>query len=221
MAWFMKSEDDLSSRQNAICVLRDVVSADQGCVDGLMEIEGIEETLFHIVKVPICPRATKASLVVIHHMISSTQIKSGKTTLKFVQMGLINLILEILVDGDKSVCEKALGVMDDVCGWKEGRESAYENALTIPLLVKKILRVSDMATEFAISSLWKLCLGENENALVEAVQQGAFQKLLVVLQIGSGERTKVTELLKLMNLYRDKIDCFDSSMGFRYIKRSN
>ncbi|KAK6150303.1 hypothetical protein DH2020_015235 [Rehmannia glutinosa] len=127
MAWFLKSEDDLSSRQNAICVLRDVVSADQGCVDGLMEIEGIEETLFHIVKVPICPRATKASLVVIHHMISSTQIKSGKTTLKFVQMGLINLILEILVDGDKSVCEKALGVMDDVClCWKEGRESAFK-----------------------------------------------------------------------------------------------
>ncbi|KAI3451328.1 hypothetical protein Pfo_007993 [Paulownia fortunei] len=222
MAWFLKSEDDLSSRQNAICLLKELTSADQGCVDGLMEIEGIEEMLFQIVKVPICPKATKASLVVIHHMMSSTE-KSGITTLRFVQMGLIPLILEILVDGDKSVCEKALGVMDDICSWKEGRESAYDNALTIPLLVKKILRVSEAATEFSISSLWKLCLGENENALVEAVQHGAFQKLLVVLQIGSGERTKekVTDLLKLMNLFRDKLDCFDSSMGFKYIKRPN
>ncbi|KAH6822548.1 hypothetical protein C2S53_009025 [Perilla frutescens var. hirtella] len=223
MAWFLKSEDDLSSRQNAICVLKDLVSADQGCVDGLMGIEGIEEALFQIVKVPICPRATKASLVVIHYIISSTE-KSEETGLRFVQMGLIPLILEVLVDGDKSACEKALGVMESICSWKQGRESALSNALTVPLLVKKILRVSDAATDFSISTLWKLCLGQNENALVEAVQLGAFQKLLVVLQIGSGgEGTKerVTDLLKLMNLYRDKLDCFDSSMGFKYIKRPN
>ncbi|KAL6582720.1 hypothetical protein OROMI_004798 [Orobanche minor] len=77
------------------------------------------------------------------------------------------------------------------------------------------------ATKFSISSLWKLLrLGENDNNVVDAVQQGAFQKLLFVLQIGSDEATKdkVTEMLKLMNLHRDKIDCFDSSMGFRYIK---
>ncbi|XP_057784075.1 U-box domain-containing protein 21-like [Salvia miltiorrhiza] len=222
MARLLKAEDDLSSRQNAVCVLRDLVSADQGCIDGLMGIEGVEEALFQIVKVPICPKATKASLVVINYMISSAD-KGEKAALRFVQMGLISLILEVLVDGDKSVCEKALGVMDTICSCKQGRESANENALTVPLLVKKILRVSDVATELAISTLWKLCMGENESALVEAVQLGAFQKLLVVLQIGSGERIKdkVTDLLKLMNLYRDKLDCFDSSMGFKYIKRSN
>lgn len=125
--------------------------------------------------------------------------------------------LEILVEGDKSLCEKALCVMDTICSWKQGRESANENALTVPLMVKKILRISDVATEFSISTR----LGENESAVVEAVQLGAFQK--VVLQIGSGERIKdkVTDLLKLMNLYRDKLDCFDSSMGFKYIKRPN
>ncbi|EYU30866.1 hypothetical protein ABFS82_08G214200 [Erythranthe guttata] len=224
MVWFLKSDNDLSSRQNAICVLKELVLSDQDCVDALTRIEGIEETLLQIVKNPICPRATKATLVVIHHLMtsSSTNYNSTTTSSKFVQMGLLPMVLEILVDGDKSACEKALGVIDNICSTKEGRESAYENALTIPLLVKKILRVSDSATDFAITSLWKLCLGENENALVEAVQLGAFQKLLVVLQIGGGERTKekVTDLLKLMNLYRDKLDCFDSSMGFKYVKRS-
>ncbi|KAL1569721.1 U-box domain-containing protein 21-like [Salvia divinorum] len=221
MARLLKAVDDLSSRQNAVCVLRELISADQGSVviDGLMGIEGVEEALFQIVKVPICPKATKASLVVINYMID----KGENTAFRFVQMGLIPFILEILVDGDKSVCEKALGVMDTISNWKQGRESANENALTVPLLVKKILRVSDVATELAVSTLWKLCLGENESALVEAVQLGAFQKLLVVLQIGSGERfkDKLTDLLKLMNLYRDKLDCFDSSMGFKYIKSSN
>ncbi|KAL0381116.1 UNVERIFIED_CONTAM: U-box domain-containing protein 21 [Sesamum angustifolium] len=219
---FLKDED-LSSRQTAIFVLKQLILEDQGCVDGLVEIEGIEETLFRIVKVPICPKATQACLVVIHHMML-LQEKSPMITLRFVQLGLIPLILDILVDGNKSMCEKALGVLDRVCDLEEGRESAYTNALTVPLLVKKILRVSNTATAFSISTLWKLSLGEtSENALVEAVELGLFQKLLVVLQVGCGERTlkdKVTELLKMMNLYRDKLDCFDSSQGFKYLKRS-
>lgn len=223
IARFLKSEDDLSSRQNAVCVLKDLISSDQGSIDGVMAIEGIEEALFQIVKVQICPKATKASLMVINHMMMSSAENGEETALKLVQLGFIPLILEILVEGDKSLCEKALCVMDTICSWKQGRESANENALTVPLMVKKILRISDVATEFSISTLWKLCLGENENAVVEAVQLGAFQKLLVVLQIGSGEtiKDKVTDLLKLMNLYREKLDCFDSSMGFKYIKRPN
>ncbi|KAL6552024.1 hypothetical protein OROGR_008178 [Orobanche gracilis] len=222
MAWFLKSEDDLSSRRNAICVLKDLILADQCCiVDGsFLEIDGIEEAIFHILKFPIGHKATKSSLVVIHYMMMSSSI-GGRTTLKFIRIGVIPLVLEILVDGNKSICEKALGVFDIICGWKEGRESVYEYALTIPLLVKKILRVSEAATKFSVSSLWKLlCSGENDKNVVDAVQQGAFQKLLFVLQIGSDEATKdkVTQMLKLMNLHRDKIDCFDSSMGFRYIK---
>ncbi|KAG6397572.1 hypothetical protein SASPL_143741 [Salvia splendens] len=221
IARLLKAEDDLSSRQNAVCVLRELISAEQGgiAIDGVMGIEGVEEALFQIVKVPICPKATKACLVVINYMIE----KDENTALRLVQLGLIPFVLEILVDGDKSVCEKALAVMDAICNSEQGRESANENALTVPLLVKKILRVSDAATELAVSTLWKLCLGEKESALVEAVQLGAFQKLLVALQIGSGERfkDKLTDLLKLMNLFRDKLDCFDSSMGFKYLKRSN
>ncbi|XP_022865728.1 U-box domain-containing protein 21-like [Olea europaea var. sylvestris] len=144
-------------------------------------------------------------------------------TLKFVDIGLIPYILEILVDGDKSICEKALGILDTISSWDRGREGVYENALTMPLLVKKILRVSDTATRFVVSILWKLCMGENENAVVEAMKLGAFEKLLVVLQVGCGERTKskVTELLKLMNLYKDELDCFASSAGFKFVKRPN
>ncbi|KAL8532325.1 hypothetical protein ACS0TY_008790 [Phlomoides rotata] len=220
MSWFLKGED-LASWQNAIFVLRElVVYGDQGCVDGLIEVKGIEETLFHIVKVPICPKATQACLVIINHMMLSRPL----ITLRFVRMELIPLILEILVDGNKSTCEKALGVLDSMCNLEEGKEGAYKNALTIPVIVKKILRVSNTATESSISVLWKLSVGENEKALIEALQLGAFQKLLVVLQVGCGEsrtKVKVTELLRMMNVYRGKNDCFDSSMGFKHVKRSN
>ncbi|KAL3845089.1 hypothetical protein ACJIZ3_002492 [Penstemon smallii] len=216
IAWFLKGNGDLSSKQNAIFVLKQLISSDPDSVNRLTEIEGIEETLFQILKIPICPKATKACLMIIDHMMLEEQDKiNGTITLRFVQMGLIPLILEILVDGDKSTCEKALVVFESICNLKEGRKSARENALTIPLLVKKILRVSNIATELSISTLWKLCLEENDEnlALFEAVQLGAFQKILVVLQVGCDDKTKekVTELLKLMKkLYRDKLeDCFD------------
>lgn len=214
LSWFLKHED-LTSRQNAIFVLRElVVYGDQGCLDGLIEVKGIEETLFNIVKVPICPKATQACLVIINHMMLSRPL----ITSKFVKMGLIPLVLEILVDGNKSTCEKALCILDTVCNSEEGKKGANENALTIPIVVKKILRVSNTATELSISILWKISVGENEKALVEALQLGAFQKMLVVLQVGCGEsgtKGKVTELLRMMNVFRGKVDCFDSSMGFK------
>ncbi|CAA3030842.1 U-box domain-containing 21-like [Olea europaea subsp. europaea] len=220
IALFLKGED-LSSRKHAILVLKELVSVDQSFVNSLMEIEGIVEALFQIVKLPICPTATKACLVVIYHMTLSEN--SEMITLKFVEIGLIPCILEILVDGDKSICQKSLGILDSISSRDQGREGLYKNALTMPLLVKKILRVSDTATQFVVSILRKLCMGENENAVVEVMQLGAFEKLLVLLQVGCGERTKskVTELLKLMNLYKDELECFASSAGFKFLKRSN
>ncbi|KAL3613528.1 hypothetical protein CASFOL_042561 [Castilleja foliolosa] len=220
MVWILNGED-LSLRKDAIFVLKEVISADLKCLDGLMEIEGIEMALFNIVKVPICPKATQACLVIMHQMMLFQCQKSLKITLRFVRMGLIPLILDILVEGNKCVCEKALGVLDSICDSEEGKVSAYSNALTIPLVVKKILRVSDTGTDFSILILWKIVVGGNEDFLIEAVQLGAFQKLLMVLQVGCGETTKekVTELLKLMSMYRDKLDCFDSSMGFKQLKR--
>ncbi|KAL1566751.1 U-box domain-containing protein 20 [Salvia divinorum] len=220
MARFLKG-DDLSSRRDTIFVLKEVVISSGDDDHELVEIEGIEETLFQVMKVPICPRATQACLVVIRHMMMVSQ---EKVTMRFVKLGLVDLVLEILVDGSKSVCEKSLVVLDVICRSGEGKESARRNALMVPILVKKILRVSDVTTELCVSSLWKVCLGGNgEGGLVEAVGVGGFQKLLLVLQLGCGEQTKekATDLLKSMNVYKKKVECFDSSFRFNYISRPN
>lgn len=221
IAWFLHGED-LSTRQHAVTVLKELLanSSDRQFADGLIEIKGIPEALFRIIKVPIGPTATKASLTVIYYLLQSE--KGEKLASTLVEMGLVSLVLEMLVDGEKRTSEKALGVLEAICSWEEGREKACNNALTMPLLVKKILRVSEMGTEFAVSTLWKLCKeAEDEDPVIEALEVGAFQKLLVVLQVGCGEKTKekITELLKLMNLYRNRLDCFDSSTGFKYVQR--
>jgi hypothetical protein len=91
--------------------------------------------------------------------------------------------------------------------------------------------VSGLASELSVSILWKLFKNsqyrpEDDDAeggvVVEALQVGAFQKLLVLLQVGCGESTKekLKELLKLLNLCRVRLDCFDSTADFKYLKRS-
>ncbi|KAJ4840882.1 hypothetical protein Tsubulata_010377 [Turnera subulata] len=226
MVWLLKS-GDLAARQNAVLVLKELLSnSDQKhVISSLVEIEGVVPALVDLIKKPICPVATKAALMTIFYMTSHPN-NALKIISPFVEMGLVSLIVEILVDGEKGICEKALGVLDHICDSKEGREEAYGNALIVPVLIKKIFRVSVLASEFSASILWKLCKNEKREAegsvAVEALQVGGFQKLLVLLQVGCGESTKekVKELLKLFNVHRVRLNCGDSSMDLKHLKRS-
>ncbi|KAF7813482.1 U-box domain-containing protein 21-like [Senna tora] len=232
IVWFLKHQD-LSGKQNAIVALREILcSCDEQVLEAMAEIEGnTKELLVELINKRISPTITKASLMIVHYMVSSSYPSCEKVKLEFIELGLISSLLEILVDTEKSLCEKALGVFDSLCSCVEGREKAYSNALTIPILVKKILRVSTLATNYSVSAIWKLCRyghkddndeeeEDEEEALVEALQVGAFQKLLVVLQVGCDDETKekVNELLKLLNPYRAGLECIDSD--FKNLKRS-
>lgn len=231
IACFLNAED-LSTRQHAVTVLKELLAADNRYANNLMKIEeniNIPESLFKMIKVPINPKATKASLMVIYHVLTSSAAKTDYDVVsKFLDTGLISLLVDTIVDSEKNVSEKALGVLDAAANWEEGKEKIRGNALALPLMVKKLLRISDLVTEFCVSILWKVCRDEeNEEkraGIVEGmIQVGGFQKLLVILQVGCGEKTKdkITELLKLMNIYKDRVDeCVDSSTGFKYVKRT-
>ncbi|KAI5678061.1 hypothetical protein M9H77_09011 [Catharanthus roseus] len=220
----------LSGRQNSVLALIEIVRFDQSKVDVLVQNDGVLEALVKMVKEPICPTTTKGSLLLMYNLVSkSSSIDQNKIRTRLAEMGLVEFLLEIIVESEKSISEKALGVVNEICSSKEGRKRAYNNALTIPLLVKKILRVSDLATEFSVSILWKL-LGKNEeeeeergrDVLIEALQLGGFQKLLLLIQVGCGEKTKekASDLLKLLNLYRNRAaECIES-LDLKNIKRT-
>ncbi|KAK6249840.1 U-box domain - like 10 [Theobroma cacao] len=218
MVWFLKCRD-LSVKQNSMAALKELLSCDQQYGEGLAAIDGVNEMLFNFIKDPISPSITKASLMVIFHMVSSCS-SSEKIKSEFLDMGLVSLLLETIVESERSLCERALGVLDKLCDSKQGREVAYNNALAMPVLVKKILRVSELATEYSVSTIWKLSKDE-ERVLIEALQVGAFQKLLLLIQVGCGDETKekATELLKLLNPYRAGLECIDS-VDFKSLKRS-
>ncbi|KAK9278482.1 hypothetical protein L1049_028048 [Liquidambar formosana] len=221
MVWFLKC-GDLSTIQSSILALKELASSDEKYVETLVEIEGVREILVKLIKEPICPAITKASLMVIFCMVSSSS-SSEVMRPAFVEMGMVPLLLEVLINSERSICESALGLFERLCSCEEGREKAYSNALTMPVLVKKILRVSELATEFSVSTIWKLCKYERRNegsVVVEALQVGAFQKLLLLLQVGCGDETKekTTELLKLLNPYRAGLECIEST-DFKNLKR--
>lgn len=223
MAWFLNGED-LTAVQNALIILKEY--SDSKYANALIETDpDLPRALLNTVKLPICPSdktTTKASLTVMYHLITS-QPNGKKVISNLLNAGIVSVLVEILVDADKNICQKALAVLDGICSSQEGREKAYSHPLTMPLLVKKIMRVSELGTELCISAIWKICKGEDERpAAIEALELGGFQKLLVVLQVGCGEKAKekATELLKVMNLYKDRVECFDSSTGFKYLKRS-
>lgn len=220
MIWFLSKDDDLLLKKSCILTLKELLSSDQSHVNTLITIDGLPEALINLINLQDCPSASKSSLTVIYH-IFSTPVAFNKVSSRFVELGVIESSLEALVGADKGLSEMGLGVLERISDSKEGRERVQKNALTVPLLVKKILRVSSLATDFCVSLLWKLSNNGDGSELVEALHVGAFQKLLLMLQVNCGEETKVkaTEMLKLMNQFKNKLDCFDSG-HYKYLRKS-
>lgn len=216
LVWFLDGYNDLGTRQNAALLLREVP------VEELAKTEGVVEGLVKVVKEPIgSSAATKACLATIFNLVSLANNREAIAK-RLVELGLVSLLLEAIVEGERGICEKALGVLDCLCDFKEGKEVSKVNALTLPLVIKKILRVSPLASSFAVSILRKICDKKEEGVLIEALQLGAFQKLLVMLQVGCEESTKedVTEFLKLLNGCRSQAVCVDSSSDYKHLKKS-
>ncbi|KAI4329980.1 hypothetical protein MLD38_028298 [Melastoma candidum] len=217
MVQYLKN-GNLSVKRDAILALKEVCSDSQNAL-ALTKVEGVHEILLQFVKHPIHPTFTKASLSIMFCLITS----SDKQSRRLVGLGAVATVLESLVDTDKSLSEKALGVLNGLTGCEEGMREAYSNSLTVPLIVKKILRVSELATMYSVNILLNLCRheGNGKSMMMEALQVGAFQKLLVLLQLGCGNETKEkgTKLLKLMNPYRDEMECIES-VDFKNIERS-
>ncbi|AAF26976.1 unknown protein [Arabidopsis thaliana] len=218
---------DAKTRQNAAFCIREVIAVDKRYVYALTDVEGACEGLVKIIRDSVSTSSTKASLMVIYRAISS----NDKITEKFVKLGLVELITEMMVNNaEKSVCERSLVVLNATCDNEQGKEDVLRNALIVPLLVKKILRVSDLATQCSVSILWKLWKNKkdgecDDRLLVEALQVGAFEKLLVLLQVGCEDKTKekASELLRNLNRCRNEIEktnCVDSSMHLKNVKKS-
>lgn len=216
------SNGELPARASAAIVLRELASSADGhthTLEAVLRTPGMCDALVDLVRSPVSTPATKAALVTAYYLVAA----SDRAAARFAEFGAVAVLVEALVDADKGTSEKALAALDGVLCADAGLAAARAHALAVPVLVKKMFRVSDMATDFAVSALWRLCRAGDAAAAAcrsEALRVGAFQKLLLLLQVGCGGVTKerASELLKMLNGSRGSVECTET-VDFKGLKR--
>ncbi|CAN6305608.1 unnamed protein product [Urochloa humidicola] len=214
-------------RLQAVVMIREIVSLSfgGGAIDLSGNAEAIAQVLVKTIRDAVCPQATRTCLVAACHLAYATA--DG-----LAAAGIAPVVVELLVDADRGTAEKALAALDAALASGAGRACARADALAVPVLVKKMFSVSDAATELVLSALLGICKKWPEDgddgaaaagrrvAIIEALQVGALQKVLLLIQAGCREETKekATDLLRLMIRYQGRVECVDT-MDFRGIKR--
>ncbi|WCJ17710.1 U-box domain-containing protein 26 [Euphorbia peplus] len=124
-----------------------------------------------------------------------------QTRHKAVSAGAAEALIDRLADFDKCDAERALATIELLCRVPAGCAAFAEHALTVPLLVKTILKVSDRATEYAAGALLALCTA-SEICQREAVSAGILTQLLLLVQSDCTDRAK-RKAQMLLKLLRD------------------
>ncbi|GLJ55807.1 hypothetical protein SUGI_1198220 [Cryptomeria japonica] len=178
-------------------VERIVVNGNDDLTEGLLELLTEE----------VCHKATVAAL----EMLIAMSINSRRSRVKAIEAGAVSILIESLAEQTlerKSTCERMLCLLDLLCRCAEGRVAMVDHAMGIPMVSKKIFRVSQMVNEKAVRILWSLCqFSPSERVLNEILHAGAVTKLLMLLQVDCTPKTKckAREILKLHG------DCWRSS----------
>lgn len=160
-------------------------------------VDGIHDGVIDLLKNPIeYPRALKIGIKALFALCLVKQTRH-----KAVAAGAPAVLVDRLADFEKCDAERALATVELLCRIPAGCAAFAEHALTVPLLVKIILKISDRATEYATGALLALC-SEAERCQREAVAAGVLTQLLLLVQSDCTERAKRKAQL-LLKLLRD------------------
>lgn len=181
-------------RVNAATLIENIVTGPElriliGNADGIFQ--GLVRILSH----PLAyPRALKIG---IKALFSLCLVKQNRH--KAVLAGAAEALIDRLADFDKCDVERALATVELLCRVPAGCASFAAHALTVPLLVKIILKISDRATEYATGALLSLC-STSEQLQQDAVSAGVVTQLLLLVQSDCTDRAKrkAQLLLKLL-----------------------
>ncbi|KAK3018576.1 hypothetical protein RJ639_004301 [Escallonia herrerae] len=142
------------------------------------------------------PRALKVGIKALFALCLVKQYRH-----KAVTAGAVEALIDRLPDFEKCDAERALATVELLCRIQSGCAGFAAHALTVPLLVKIILKISDRATEYAAGALLSLC-SASEQCQREAVAAGVLTQLLLLVQSDCTERAK-RKAQMLLKLLRD------------------
>ncbi|GAA0162092.1 hypothetical protein LIER_18264 [Lithospermum erythrorhizon] len=109
-----------------------------------------------------------------------------------------------------STTEKVLKLLEILSSCKEGREKICEDDICVEAIIKKVLKVSNMATEHGVTTLWSLCcLFGDEKAREGVRKSNGMAKILLLMQsnCSASVRQMCCDLLKVFRVGSSK-NCF-------------
>ncbi|WCJ34182.1 plant U-box 23 [Euphorbia peplus] len=183
------------SRAYAILLLKSVLEV----ADPVQLINLKPELFVEIVKVlfnQISHQATKAALKLLINL-----CPWGRNRIKAVEANAVSVLIDILLDSkEKRICEMVLTVLDLTCQCAEGRAQLLKHGAGLAVVSKKILRISQLASEKAVRIIFSISKFSATSSVVqEMVQIGVVAKLCLVIQLEASLRIKekAREVLKL------------------------
>ncbi|KAI6668001.1 hypothetical protein NL676_003718 [Syzygium grande] len=124
-----------------------------------------------------------------------------QSKIKAIESGAVSVLIELLLDcSDRRTSELILMLLEMLCQCAEGRSELLTHGAGIAVVSKKILRVSQVASEKAVRILLSVSkFSATGSVAQEMLQLGVAAKLFLVLQMDCGRKIKekATEILKL------------------------
>ncbi|KAK7319885.1 hypothetical protein RJT34_04613 [Clitoria ternatea] len=193
------SHPSLDVRVNSAALI-EIVVAGTHSADLRAQVSNVDEIYDGVVDLlrnPISvPRALKVGIKALFALCLVKQTRQ-----KAVAAGAPAVLVDRLADFEKCDAERALATVELLCRIPAGCAAFAGHALTVPMLVKIILKISDRATEYAAGALLSLC-SESERCQREAAAAGVLTQLLLLVQSDCTERAKRKAQL-LLKLLRD------------------
>ncbi|KZV44592.1 hypothetical protein F511_42298 [Dorcoceras hygrometricum] len=144
----------------------------------------------------ISEKATKSSLKPM-----AISCPWGRNRIKAVEAGAVPPLIDLLLNtSSKKAVEMTLTVLDTLCQTAEGRAELLRHGAGLAVVSKKILRISNGASERAVRILHSVSKFSATPAILqEMLQIGVVSKLCLLIQVdcGSNSKERAREILRL------------------------
>lgn len=152
--------------------------------------------IIQILRDQISHQASKAALQSLINL-----LPWGRNRVKAVEAGAASILVDLLLEkSERRDCELILMTIDFLCQCAEGRAELLKHGAGMAIVSKKILRVSQVASERAVRILFSISrFSATAGVLQEMLQIGVVAKLCLVLQVDGSNKTKdrAREILKM------------------------
>ncbi|GMH12190.1 hypothetical protein Nepgr_014031 [Nepenthes gracilis] len=144
----------------------------------------------------------------------------GRNRIKAVMAGAVTVLVELLLETrERQSCELILNALDHLCRCAEGRAELLLHGGGLAIVSKKILRVSNAASDRGVRILGSVAkYSANSRVLGEMMEVGVVTKLCLVLQVDCSLKTKerAKEILRLHSRAWKNSPCIPAHLLYSY-----